>query len=100
MEMEQQKILFADLYRLLGGIKDETKTLGKEGQNLLSAFADWESVTMCVNSIVSEAELIRSMAHAMIQNCDIFLRNGPYTGQSVGMLPLEFMEGNADADHA
>lgn len=87
--MEEQKILFADLYRLMGCIKGETKDAGKAIDRLLGGFADWESLSMAVNGIVSEAQLIASMAQAMIDNADLFLRNGPYEGECAHTLPLE-----------
>ncbi|MBR2800337.1 MAG: hypothetical protein IKE04_05620 [Oscillospiraceae bacterium] len=88
--MEEQKILFADLYRLLGAIKTELKDTGKEIERLLLG-GDWESISMTVNGIISEAQMIGNVAQAMIDNADLFLQNGPYPGQTAGMLPLESM---------
>lgn len=88
--MEHQKILFADLYRLINAIKSELKQTGKDIDKLM-AYSDWESISMLVNGIVSEAQIIGDMAQAMIDNADLFLRHGPYPDQSAGMLPLEGM---------
>ena len=86
--MEEQKILFADLFRLIAGIKDELKTAAKDVSTLLDG-GDWESVTMRVNGIAAEAQLIQSMAQYMTDNISLFLERGPYPGQSAGVLPLE-----------
>lgn len=86
--MEHQKVLFAELYRLINAIKSELKQTGKEIDQLLNG-GDWESISMTVNGIVSEAQIIGDMAQAMIDNADLFLRHGPYQGKSAGMLPLE-----------
>ena len=92
--MEEQKILFADLFRLIAGIKDEVKTVAKDVGTLLDG-GDWEAVTMRVNSIASEAQLIQSMAQYMTENISLFLENGPYPGQSAGTLPLESLTAEA-----
>lgn len=92
--MEEQKILFADLFRLLGGIKDELKTAQKDIGTLLDG-GDWEAVTMRVNSIAAEAQLIQSMAQYMTENISLFLERGPYPGQSAGVLPLESLTAEA-----
>lgn len=92
--MEEQKILFADLFRLLGGIKDEVKTAAKDITTLLDG-GDWEAITMRVNSIAAEAQLIKSMAQYMSDNIQLFLEGGPYPGQSAGILPLESLAGEA-----
>ena len=92
--MEEQKILFADLFRLLGGIKDELKTAQKDIGTLLDG-GDWEAVTMRVNSIAAEAKLIQSMAQCMTENISLFLERGPYPGQSAGILPLESLTAEA-----
>ena len=90
--MEEQKILFADLFRLIAGIKDEVKTAAKDVGTLLSG-GDWDSVTMRVNGIAAEAQLIGSMAQCMTDNISLFLERGPYPGQSAGVLPLESLAG-------
>lgn len=90
--MEEQKILFADLFRLIAGIKDEVKTVAKDVGTLLDG-GDWESITMRVNSIAAEAQLIQSMAQYMTDNISLFLERGPYPGQSAGVLPLESLAG-------
>ncbi len=94
--MEERKILFADLYRLMGCIKDEIKSTGKSIDQLLYGFADWESVSMAVNGVISDAQLIASMAQAMIDNADLFLRNGPYEGECANTLPLESIARGAE----
>lgn len=86
--MEEQKILFADIFRLIAGIKDELKAASKDCGTLLDG-GDWESITMRVNAIAAEAQLIQSMARCMNDNITRFLENGPYEGQSAGVLPLE-----------
>ena len=86
--MEQQKILFADLFRLLDSIREEVKLTGKSVGSLLYE-ADWDKVSMTVNGITTEADLIRRMCNAMVQNCEQFLQNGPYVYQSVGATPME-----------
>ena len=86
--MEEQKILFADIFRLIAGIKDELKAATKDCGTLLDG-GDWESITMRVNAIAAEAQLIQSMAKYMNDNIAQFLENGPYEGQSAGILPLE-----------
>lgn len=90
--MEEQKILFADLFRLIAGIKDEVKTVAKDVGTLLDG-GDWDAVTMRVNSIAAEAQLIQSMAQYMTDNISLFLERGPYPGQSAGVLPLESLAG-------
>ena len=89
-QAEMQKILFADLYRLIGAIREELKVATKESEKLLKG-GDWESVTMLVNSIVSEEDLISRMATAMKENADLFLERGLYRNQGADHLPLEFM---------
>ncbi len=86
--MEHQKILFADLYRLINAIKNELKQTGKEIDRLLNG-GDWESISMTVNGIESGAQIIGDMAKTMIDNADLFPQKGTYQGQSAGMLPLE-----------
>lgn len=86
--MEEQKILFADIFRLIAGIKDELKAASKDCGTLLEG-GDWESITMRVNAIAAEAQLIQSMARYMNENITQFLEHGPYEGQSAGILPLE-----------
>lgn len=93
--MEEQKILFADLYRLVGGIKDEAKFTGKEAEKVLMSYADWESLSLVINGIISEAQAIGAMAQAIIDNADLFLRNGPYIGESAHVLPLESLTKDA-----
>lgn len=91
--MEERKILFADLYRLLGAMKAETKELTKGIEKLLTGLDEWEAVTMDVNGIVCEANLINAMTKAMIAGADAFLANGPYEGQTATLLPLESLAG-------
>lgn len=93
--MEHQKILFADLYRLINAIKDEIKVTNKEIGALLETNPnDWESLSITVNHIIAEASLISSIAQGMIQNGDQFLQDGPYAGERAGILPLEQLANN------
>ena len=87
--MEQQKMLFADLYRLLASVKGNTKLMNKDIEKLHYGFADWDSATTCVNGLISTADRIRVIAEAMMVAAQIFLSNGPYEGQSAESLPLE-----------
>ena len=87
--MEQQKMLFADLYKLLASVKINTKLMNKEIGNLLFGFADWDSATTCVNGLIATADRIRTVAEDMMVLAGRFLNGGPYEGQSAESLPLE-----------
>ena len=86
--MEEQKILFADLYRLTEGIKEELKVLNKELPNLLKN-EDWPALTAMLNIIHSEAAIIYKMSECIAINVNEFLDKGPYEGQRGGRMPLE-----------
>lgn len=88
--MEEQKILFADLYRLTESLRGEVKDLQKKIGFTLNG-DEWARVTQTVNGIVSEAVLISRLAMAIEECCDAFLNGGPYEGQGAGRLPLEAM---------
>lgn len=89
-QMSEQKILFADIYRLLGSIRSEAKLLDKANQDLLYQM-DWESATMKLNEIISEAQLIQKMAVAIETYTDMFVKCGPYEGQRGMLTPMEAM---------
>ncbi|MBR4457605.1 MAG: hypothetical protein IKS31_01465 [Clostridia bacterium] len=89
--MEEQKILFADVYRLLGSIRAELKMIDKAAQELLYEQPDWEHVSMIVNGISADAELARKMSECIRLHVTNFLENGPYAGESAGITPLEAM---------
>lgn len=88
--MEEQKILFADLYSLTDSLKDEVKGLGKKIELVLMN-SDWTQITMIVNGLVAESEIIARLAANLDECCDRFLHGGPYAGQGAGQLPLEGM---------
>lgn len=90
MTVEEQKILFADLYRMIGAAKDELKTAAKETDKLLEGH-NWENLTMLVNGIIGEAAILKKIGEMIITAADCFLKNGPYEGQSAEYLPLERM---------
>lgn len=90
MTVEEQKILFADLYAMIAAAKDELKTAAKETNKLLEQ-REWESLTMLVNGIIGEAAILKKLGEMIIEKADIFLKNGPYEGQSAEYLPLERM---------
>lgn len=87
--MQEQKILFADVYRLLGSIRGELKVIDKKAQELLYQQPDWESVSMIVNEVFAEAQIMRKMSDAIMQYVVDFLESGPYEGQEPGITPLE-----------
>lgn len=91
MNPDFQKMLFAELYRLLGSINSEAKQAGKKVNTLLYTEDDWDRLSITVNDIITEAELIKTMCQAMVRNADAFLRNGPYNNESAGITPLEGM---------
>ena len=86
--MEEQKILFADLYRLMGAARSELKMLGKQVESLL-LWMDWDSLSLTTNEIISLSARIGNIAQAMIDATDTFLQNGPYEGERKGVTPLE-----------
>jgi len=92
--MEEQKILFADLYRLTDTLKGEVKELGKHISFVMSE-DDWSRLTLTVNGLVSSAELIEGISRHIVKVCDLFLHGGPYAGQGAGRLPLEGMAEDA-----
>lgn len=87
--MEEQKILFADVYRLLGSIRAELKVIDKAAQELLYEQPDWDHVSMIVNGISSDAELMRKMSESIRIHVNQFLADGPYINERVGITPLE-----------
>lgn len=91
MNPDFQKMLFAELYRLLGSIKGEVKQAAKKVDTLLYTEDHWDRLSITVNDIITEAELIKTMCQAMVRNADAFLRNGPYDNESAGITPLEGM---------
>lgn len=91
MNPDFQKMLFADLYRLLGNIKGEIKEIAKNIDTLMYTDEDWQHLSLTVNGIVAEAEIIKALCQAMVTNADIFLKNGPYEGEAAGVTPLEGM---------
>lgn len=88
--MEEQKILFADLYRLTESLRGEVKDLQKKIGFTLNG-DEWDRITLTVNDIVAEAVLISRLSAAIEECCDMFLKGGPYAGQGAGRLPLEAM---------
>ena len=86
--MEEQKILFADLFRLTAGLKDELKELTKEISEVLID-QDWNNVTMTVNGIAGHAARISLIATGIRSNIDDFLACGPYLHQTGDRLPME-----------
>lgn len=88
--MEEQKILFADLYRLTESLRGEVKDLQKKIGFTLNG-DEWDRITLTVNDIVAEAALISRLSMAIEECCDMFLKGGPYEGQGAGRLPLEAM---------
>lgn len=87
--MEEQKILFADIYRLLGSIRGELKVIDKSAQELLYKQADWDQTSLLVNGIASEADIVRRMSEAIMVYINGFLDGGPYEGERAGTTPLE-----------
>lgn len=86
--MEEQMILFANLFRHLKTIREEIKVIDKSVQGLLQG-KDWEDLTLTLNEIASEARLVQAASVYMREAVDSFLACGPYEGQGAGRLPLE-----------
>lgn len=86
--MDEQMILFANLFRHIKAIRDEMKLIDKGVQSLLQPNT-WENLTLILNGIVSEAQLMQVISETMRCNVDMFMRNGPYLAQGAGKLPLE-----------
>lgn len=90
--MDEQMILFANLFRHLKTIREETKLIDKGVQSLLKPNT-WENLSIILNGIVSEAQLVQVISETMQVQMDMFLKRGPYEGQGAGKLPLEGMAG-------
>ena len=86
--MEEQKILFADLYRHLRTIRDGIKLIEKGAQSLLTG-GTWQNMTLTLNGIVAEARTLEATSSAMEAETALFLEHGPYIGQGANRLPLE-----------
>lgn len=85
-----QKILFADLFQLVEGLKAETKVLQKEVAKVTDPM-DWDNKSILVNGIAGEAMLIAKIAKSAASMCDAFAVNGPYPEERIGTTPLEGM---------
>lgn len=96
--MDQQKVLFADLYRLLNSIKGETKTAAKMIDTLMFNDDEWEHLSITVNGIITQAELIKAMCKAIVDNADNFLQNGPYANEGAHVTPLEGWANEHESD--
>ena len=88
--MDEQMILFANLFRHLKAIREELKLVDKGVQSLLQPNT-WENLTLTLNGIVSETQLMQVISETMQANVDMFLKRGPYLAQGAGKLPLEGM---------
>lgn len=88
--MEEQKILFADLYRLTEDAKEKIKILNKVLPGLLKV-ETWPNITKIVNGISLEATNIRRIAGEIEHSIKEFVTYGLYEGQRAGSTPLESM---------
>ena len=50
--MEKQKLLFADLYRLLINVKSNSKLMAKDIDELAFGYLDWNTATEQVNGMI------------------------------------------------
>ena len=86
--MNEVKILFADLYRMVGQIKSETKEIQKMA-NDLPIMIDWVSMANTAEVIMSQAMRVRNLSDAIVHATISFIQNGPYEGQRPGVTPME-----------
>lgn len=86
--MEELKILFADLHKLHGALKDEVRDVGKMIEALLPG-GDWNDVSNSVNDLITEITFAKNITQMMINEADKFLQDGPYAGEQAGITPLE-----------
>ena len=59
---------------------------------------EWEHLSITVNGIITQAELIKAMCKAIVDNADTFLQNGPYAHERAHLTPLEGLAYDNDDD--
>ena len=89
--LKKQKMLFADVWRIVNEMKKQLKVIDKESQELLYRQRDWSSVSSLVNEICTDADVVRRKSEAIMIYINDFLLNGPYVGETAGKTPMEAM---------
>jgi len=86
--MNEVKILFADLFRLIGQIKAGTKEMQKLMNDLPNCI-DWASMGNLAETIMNQAVRVRSFSDTIVRETIGFIQDGPYEGQQPGKTPME-----------
>ena len=89
--MNEVKILFADLFRMIGAIKGEAKEMQKIVNNLPYTI-DWMNMASSAETVMQSAIHIRALSDAIARATMIFIEEGPYEGQKAGLTPLEALD--------
>ena len=98
MTTEYQKILFAEIYKMADTLKAECKSIEKlNGEAVfMDGEAEWERISRTMNTIVTSATLAERISREITARVDLFLRNGPYEGESAGLSPMEALAREAE----
>ena len=88
---EQKKILFAEVYQNIAGIKGLLKEISKSVEHFAFTDENWDNAYKRTQGMVGDIELITSCCREMLRSVDAFVANGPYYGATATRTPLESM---------